>query len=381
MIDIIVPVYRGLAQTRACLESVLATPATPPFEVVVVDDASPEPAIRDYVAALAREGRVHAVHHPENQGFVRSVNEGMSLHRDRDVVLLNSDTEVANDWLARLAGAASGDARAATVTPFSNNATICSYPYWGWDGGLPGALGLVALDALIAKVNAGIRIDLPTAVGFCMYIPRHALEALGLFDAERYGRGYGEENDFCMRAAKAGWRNLLAADVFIFHEGSVSFSEERHELQRTAARTLLDAHPEYTAAVHEFLSADSVAPLRDAMDRARIEASPAEALAVLSERGRERSRLLAEIRELEGVHHELALARTQLASALAGSEERGRMLEAERRKTEATIAELRAGLSHAESLAFSRMRELEQIYGSRTWRFMTYLARLRRGAT
>jgi cell division protein FtsB len=81
------------------------------------------------------------------------------------------------------------------------------------------------------------------------------------------------------------------------------------------------------------------------------------------------------------VHHELVLARTQLASALAGSEERGRMLEAERRKTEATIAELRAGLSHAESLAFSRMRELEQIYGSRTWRFMTYLARLRRGAT
>ena len=381
MIDVIVPVYRGLAQTRACLESVLATPRTEPYEVVVVDDASPEPGIRDYVAGLAREGRVHAVHHPENQGFVRSVNEGMSLHRDRDVVLLNSDTEVANDWLVRLARAGTGDARVATVTPFSNNATICSYPYWGWEGGLPGALGLAALDALIAKVNAGIRIDIPTAVGFCMYIPRRALDALGLFDADRYGRGYGEENDFCMRAAKAGWRNVLAADVFIFHEGSVSFSEERHELQRSAAHTLLDAHPEYTAAVHDFLSADSVAPLRDAVDRARIEASPAEALAVLSERGRERSRLLAEIREMEGAHHELALVRTQLASARAESEERGRLLDAERRAAQAEVAELRAGLAHAESLAFSRMRELEQIHGSRMWRYLSYLARLRRGAT
>jgi hypothetical protein len=248
-------------------------------------------------------------------------------------------------------------------------------------GGLPGALGLAALDAVVAKANSGVRIDLPTAVGFCMYIPRRALDALGLFDAERYGRGYGEENDFCMRAAKAGWRNLLAADVFIFHEGSVSFSEERHLLQQSAARTLLEAHPEYTAAVHEFLAADSVAPLRDAVDRARLEASAAEALAVLSERGRERSRLLADIREMEGAHHELALVRTQLASARAESEERGRLLDAERRAAEAEVRELRAGLAHAESLAFSRLRELEQIHGSRVWRYVSYLARLRRGTT
>jgi GT2 family glycosyltransferase len=58
-----------------------------------------------------------------------------------------------------------------------------------------------------------------------MYIRRECLERVGAFDADRFGRGYGEENDFCMRAAKADWRSVLAADVFVFHQGAVSFSE------------------------------------------------------------------------------------------------------------------------------------------------------------
>lgn len=381
MIDVIVPVYGGLAQTRTCLASVLATPRTQPFELVVIEDASPDPAIREYVAGLAREGSAHVVHHPSNQGFVRSVNEGMSVHRDRDVVLLNSDTEVANDWLVRLAAAASSDARVATVTPFSNNATICSYPFWGWESGLPGSLGLAALDALAAKANRGIRVDIPTAVGFCMYIPRKALDALGLFDAERYGRGYGEENDFCMRAAKAGWRNLLAADVFVFHEGAVSFSEDRHPLQQAAARNLIEAHPEYHAAVHEFLVADTVAPLRDAIDRARLDTGGGEAHAVVSERARERARILAEMHEMEAAHHELALVKTQLDSARSESEEWRRILEEERRGGGTEIAQLRTGLAHAESLAFARLRELEEIRSFWAWRWMSYLARRKRGTT
>jgi GT2 family glycosyltransferase len=79
------------------------------------------------------------------------------------------------------------------------------------------------LDAVFAQINAGKSIDLPTAVGFCMYIRRACLDAVGLFDAERFGRGYGEENDFSRRATRAGWRNVLCADVFVFHAGGVSF--------------------------------------------------------------------------------------------------------------------------------------------------------------
>jgi len=173
----------------------------------------------------------------------------MSLHSDRDVVLLNSDTEVANDWLDRLLKSAYAYPDVGTVTPFSNNATICSYPFEGWTGGVPGTLALADLDRLFASTNAGRTVDLPTAVGFCMLIRRACLAQVGAFDAERFGRGYGEENDFCMRATGAGWRNVLAGDVFVYHEGAVSFSGERLELTTNAGKTLMDLYPDYVRKV------------------------------------------------------------------------------------------------------------------------------------
>lgn len=282
-IDIVVPVYRGEAETRTCIESVLNSSGTVPREVVVIDDCSPEPALSAWLDALARDGRITLLRNACNRGFVGSVNRGMALHPDRDVVLLNSDTEVSGDWLDRLAAAAARHADAATLTPFSNNATICSYPYEGWTGEVPGTLGLAALDALFARTLGGVALDLPTGVGFCMFVRRAALDALGAFDEEAFGRGYGEENDFCRRAAKGGWRNLLCADVFVHHHGGLSFGSDRLALMRAGGRALLARHPEYDEVVRAFITADPFAPLRAAIDGVRAAQGGAEAQAVANE--------------------------------------------------------------------------------------------------
>lgn len=364
MIDVIIPVYGGVDQTRRCIDSVLAHKQAAAHEVVVIDDASPEPAIAGYLDGLARQGRISLHRNVSNLGFVRSVNRGMALHGDRDVVLLNSDTEVANDWLDRLRAAACSAPNVATATPFANNATICSYPFEGWSGGVPGTLGLARMDRLFATANAGRTLELPTAIGFCMYIRRGCLDQLGLFDAERFGRGYGEENDFCMRALKAGWRHVLAADVFLYHEGSVSFSEERFELMKAATTALLAVHPEYTSQVHEFIKADPAAELRAAVDNARVAFGAEEARHVLAEHAEERRRLVnsmweidrltAERETLAGQVNQLNYAVDHAMNVLA---DRDRVI-AER---EELIAQLRAGLAHAESLAFSRQAELEAL--------------------
>jgi GT2 family glycosyltransferase/glycosyltransferase involved in cell wall biosynthesis len=283
-VDIIVPAYRGPDETRRCVESVLSSTCRTPYELVVIDDCSPDPALTRWLREKAAGGRFTLLENATNLGFVATANRGMALHHERDVVLLNNDTEVANDWLDRLAACAGKDPLVATVTPFSNNATICSYPFEGWGGGLPGRLGLAALDRLFALTNAGRSVDLPTAVGFCMYIRRACLVELGLFDVDRFGRGYGEENDFCMRAAKAGWRNLLAADVFVFHEGGVSFTDERRALQDAAMAALLQAHPEYLDKVRDFVRRDPLAPLRAAINDARSAAGAEEQAAVEAER-------------------------------------------------------------------------------------------------
>lgn len=265
-VDIVIPAYRGLESTRLCIESVLASPLRTAHALVVVDDASPEPALSRYLDALAEQGRITLLRNEHNLGFVQSVNRGMSLHPERDVVLLNSDTEVANDWLDRLRACAYREPRIATATPFSNNATICSYPVFCDENALPDGLGLAALDATFKRVNSGKSLPIPTAVGFCMYIKRACLDDLGLFDAERFGRGYGEENDFSRRAIQAGWRNVLCTDTFVYHAGSVSFQAERGLLIASADAVLRQLHPDYFEDVRHFIRQDPVAPLRRAVE-------------------------------------------------------------------------------------------------------------------
>ncbi|MGC1816331.1 MAG: glycosyltransferase family 2 protein [Casimicrobiaceae bacterium] len=358
MIDVIVPVYRGFAATRRCLDGLFAGAQRTPLSIVAIDDASPEPAIAAYLDELAAQGRIELLRNASNLGFVRTANRGLALHPDRDVVLLNSDAETANDWIERLHACAYRARDIGTVTPFSNNATICSYPYEGWTGGTPGTLGLAGLDRLFASVNAGRHADLPTAVGFCMYIRRACVDAVGMFDAERFGRGYGEENDFCMRAAAAGWRSVIAADVFVFHEGAVSFSGERDALTAAATTALLERHPEYSRRIEAFHAADPLRSLRRAVDDARHALGGDEARQVYAERNDELASTVA--RDAERI----AVLRAALAHAQRGVAER-----------DAEIAKLTPAFRHAETLALERGRELERINASPLLRSLRRLTR------
>ena len=365
VIDVIIPVYKGLDQTRRCVDSVLRSGQVTPFEIVAVDDASPEPDITRYLDELAGAGRVTLVRNETNLGFVHSVNRGMALHPDRDVVLLNSDTEVANDWLDRMWRGACAYPDVGTLTPFSNNATICSYPFEGWAGGVPGTLGLAALDRLFASTNTGRLVDIPTAVGFCMCIRRACLDQVGLFDAERFGRGYGEENDFCMRAAGLGWRNVLAGDVFVYHEGAVSFSGERLALTENAGKTLVELYPDYVRKVRDYVAHDPASTLRAAVDSARIAFGADELRHVLSERIEERTLMKARLTEAADEREPL-IAKLRQGLTLAET------LLAER---DAEIVRLRAGLSHAEALAFERYHELQELQKSWLWKYRIFLMR------
>lgn len=261
-VDIIIPVYRGLETTAACVDSVLASRPGVEHEIVIIDDCSPEPEVSAYVASLAGRPGIIVLRNAENLGFVGTVNRGMALHPDRDVVLLNSDTEVANDWLRRLVSAAYSGPRVSSVTPFSNNATICSYPRFCEDNLLPDGLTLDEIDAQFAEANASKSVDIPTAVGFCMFIRRDCLDEIGSFDEEAFGKGYGEENDFCLRASHHGWNHLLATDTFVFHKGGVSFKETAIAQQAKAAEVIRNRWPHYFSEVAQHVARDPEKPFR-----------------------------------------------------------------------------------------------------------------------
>ncbi len=270
-VDIIVPVYRGLEDTRRCLESALATPGNAAWRLIIINDFSPEPEVTAWLREFAtRDPRIQLLENSENLGFVATVNRGMSLSQTNDVLLLNSDTEVANDWVDRMQRAAYSDPRVASVTPFSNNATIFSYPRFCEANAMPDGTTTAGLDALFASQLAGQTVAVPTAVGFCMYIRRLCLAEVGLFDVANFGKGYGEENDFCVRASEAGWTHLHALDTFVHHAGGVSFGDSKSERELAAMQTLRRLHPGYEADVQAFLQIDSAAPARLQIDIARI---------------------------------------------------------------------------------------------------------------
>jgi GT2 family glycosyltransferase/glycosyltransferase involved in cell wall biosynthesis len=272
VVDVIVPVYGGSDATLRCLYSVLTAANRTPHAVVVIDDASPNEELSLELRRLADAGLFELSRNERNVGFVVTCNRGMSRNPRRDVVLLNSDTEVYGDWLDRLRAAAlSGNKKIGTVTPLSNNATICSYPYFVRDNDMALELPYGELDALAAVVNAGRSCPVPTAVGFCMYVRRACLDDIGLFDAERFGLGYGEENDFCLRASARGWQHLMAYDVFVRHAGGVSFGPEKDARIKRALAEIARHFPDYAADVARFVEKDPPRDARARLDLARME--------------------------------------------------------------------------------------------------------------
>ncbi len=255
-VAVIVPVYRGLQETRACIESTLASLGTTAFEFVVINDASPELEVTAYLKSLAGDKRLTVLHNSQNLGFVGTVNRGMALFSDHDVVLLNSDTEVSAGWLDRLVAHAYSAAYVATVTPLSNNATICSYPTFTGSRQMPDGDTVESMDRACQVANTGMNVDIPTGVGFCMYIRRRCLRDVGLFDEEAFGKGYGEENDFCLRASVRGWKHLLALDTYVFHNGEVSFGDTSKPGKMRAMRILESRYPHYLNTVHSHIIAD-----------------------------------------------------------------------------------------------------------------------------
>jgi GT2 family glycosyltransferase/glycosyltransferase involved in cell wall biosynthesis len=275
-VDIVVPVYNAADDLRRCVKSVIARTGSD-YRLVLVDDGSTDPAIRSYFAELAARALPQVVlqANTQNLGFTGTANRGMREARPgTDIVLLNSDTVVTTGWLDALTRCVRSDERIGTATPFSNNAEICSLPRFCENNPWPADRDPELMAQALRHAALPTYPDLPTGVGFCLYIRRALIDAIGVFDPA-FGRGYGEECDFCMRAAAAGWRNVLCEDAFVLHTGAKSFGGSRAELVARHGALLLERHPQYDALVQDFIAFDSLRPLRElALAQHRLLAQP-----------------------------------------------------------------------------------------------------------
>jgi glycosyltransferase involved in cell wall biosynthesis len=247
-VDVVVPVYKDVAVTVACLKSVLAHSGSALDRLTVIDDLSPDRDMSAALLALAKQDpRVELVTNERNLGFVRTCNEALARRRG-DLVLLNSDTVVTDGWLSELMAVAYTDERTACVSPLSNNATLCSVPEFP-----KGTRASEVSEPVVRRAVAGLPRStiVPTAVGFCLYLRGAVLDVVGGFDPI-YSPGYNEENDWIMRAQGMGFVARRANHAFVYHLGSVSFDDKKTLLEEEHARILNRRYPHYLPQVHQF---------------------------------------------------------------------------------------------------------------------------------
>ena len=269
-LDIIIPIYADLDATRECISSVLAQRTAPINRVILIDDASPEPGMAELLKTYAEQPNLFVLTNPENLGFIGAVNRGFGFAGGNDVLLLNADAIVFPGAFEELHAIAHSCDRIGTVTALSNDATIFSYPGHHLRREHLTDCSWAELAAVALLKNTGKCLDAPTGHGFCMLIKSEVLRAVGQFDAS-FGRGYCEENDFCVRAANLGYRHVAAAGVFVQHRGSLSFGPEKNQLLRRNLDRLARRYSEYLPLLEEFEAKQGLRSARWALDGWRLQ--------------------------------------------------------------------------------------------------------------
>jgi GT2 family glycosyltransferase len=264
---VIVPVYRDARTTLACFDSLIKARASSEFRILAVDDASPEAELRHDLNTLAAAGTIDLLVNAANLGFVGSVNRALEKVPAGDVLLLNSDTIVPPGFVERLAAVAHSAPDIGTVTPLSNNGDIFSFPTPNDVNPIQGYEQILGIDQVASTANAGDAINVPSGIGFCLYITRRCLDAVsGL--SENFERGYLEDVDLCLRARAKSFRSVCAPTVYVGHHGSKSFQHEKRSLVLRNLDILDQRFPDYRRECRAFEIADPLRSARERLDRA-----------------------------------------------------------------------------------------------------------------
>jgi GT2 family glycosyltransferase len=244
-VAIVVPVYGAPALVERCLDSVFAH-ATGRARLIVIDDASPDAAIAPLLARYGSRKNVTVLRNERNRGFTATANRGIAEAGRADVVLLNADAEVGPNWLTGLRRAAASGDDVATVTAVSDNAGAFSVPELECENAWPSRWTFVETARALWQHAGHAYPALPTGNGFCMYVRREVVDAVGMLDEAAFPQGYGEENDFCQRASARGRSHLIAGNVYVHHARSASFGHERRaELGAAGMQVLRARWPRY----------------------------------------------------------------------------------------------------------------------------------------
>ena len=246
VVTVVIPSWNTAAATLECLRSLESERPEPSFEVVLVDNASPD-GTADRVRREHPE--VTVVEHARNRGFAAACNAGWRVSRGRLVLFLNSDTTLGPGALANLVAAMDAESDVGLLGPRLTGRSGALQPSVRSDP-TPGALLHQHTILRHARFLAGCesrykmrsfgfdrRSDVPVLMGAALLARREAIEAAGPFD-EGYFM-YFEEADLCRRVRASGWRVVFDPAPTIRHSGGESRRRAGAEIEVAYVRSLL----------------------------------------------------------------------------------------------------------------------------------------------
>jgi GT2 family glycosyltransferase len=219
--SVIVLCCNELEYTKRCLDSVLRHTRRP-YELVLVDNGSTDGTSAYLEEVRARPGpeRVAVLRNEENVGFPAGCNQALAVARGRYLVFLNNDAVVTAGWLEGLTTWAEHDRpHVGLVGPVTNRAS----PPQQVEAAYATGDDLDAFAARRRREFAGRALEFPRLSGFCLLARREVLAQVGGFD-ERFGKGFFDDDDLSLRVRRAGYKLLIAQDVFVHHFGSRTFA-------------------------------------------------------------------------------------------------------------------------------------------------------------
>lgn len=264
-IDIIIPVYNGFQFLEPLIKSIIKNTSMH-YRILICDDKSSDEKVLPLLKHFQEQNPlvdIILLENEQNLGFIKTVNK-LVAYTNNHFVLLNTDTEVPPYWLERLMYPIFEMKNIASTTPFTNAGTIFSFPNYLEDNPIFENMTVEELDSYFQYVDfEKTYIEVPTGVGFCMGINKALVDKIGMFD-EIFGKGYGEENDWCQRAIQNGYKNLHVTNLFVYHKHGGSFpSEEKQRLLKRNSALLSKKFPNYNSDVAHLISQNYLNDLRE----------------------------------------------------------------------------------------------------------------------
>ena len=264
-LTIVVPIYGNL-EALSDLISDLEVQTHRRLHILLIDDGSNNKQLDILLSEIQTKPRFTVLKNKKNIGYTSTINRAI-FQTNSDLILLNTDTRVTQDFAERIHIKLRENPRYATVSPLSNAASICSIPEVTNESQLKSVT-----DEAMAKINTLLHnlklkldvqdVEIPTAVGFAMAIKREALNQVGTYNEKEFSPGYGEEVEWCLRASFQGWLHILEPSIFVYHSSGSSFGDAKARLVEEHSNIIRERFPKFESEVSSFLLNDPLLEYR-----------------------------------------------------------------------------------------------------------------------